>query len=199
MDMIINYLKGKDKALGRIIDEIGKIEIPKKEDLFYILVKSIIYQQLSGYSAKSIFERFLNLFPDGLNPEDLVNMNNELLRKVGLSMRKIEYLKSISEKFIKGEISMEKLEKMSDEEIYRFMRRFKGVGDWTVEMILIFSLGRKDVFSPKDLGLNKAICMAYGFNYPLKEKELKKIAERWRPYRTLATLYLWKLVDNNTW
>lgn len=197
VDSSINYLRESDKKLSNVINRIGKIKFPKsKEGAFSTLAKNIIFQQLAGKAAKKIFERFSNLAGD-LTPENVSNISIKEMRKVGLSERKAFYIKDLANHFIDASIDPRKFNKMSDDEIINSLTKVHGIGPWTAEMFLIFNLGRQDVFSVKDLGLHKAVCKLYGKDYPLREDELIKISNKWKPHRTLASLYLWKMIDND--
>ncbi len=192
----IKVLKEKDPILGEVIDQIGIITIPhKEENTFIALSNTIIYQQLAGNAAKSIYGRFKALCNNEIAPKKVQSLSLEELRTAGLSERKALYLKDLARNFIKGMILPENFSKLSNEKIMEKLMAVKGIGPWTVEMFLIFNLNRPDVFSAKDLGLHKGICKLYNKKYPLTEKELNEIAEKWSPHRTLASLYLWKIKD----
>ena len=189
-------LKEKDPVLGKIIDSVGLLEIPQeRESPFYVLVKSIIYQQLAGKAAKAIFNRFLGLCRYNISPKNVFRLPSKKLKEIGIPERKITYIKELSDQFINGELNSFQFSEKSNEEIIKKLTSVKGIGPWTAEMFLMFYLGREDVFSIKDLGLHKTICKLYGKKFPMKKQELEEISLKWKPYRTLACLYLWKIKD----
>ncbi|KKT41735.1 MAG: HhH-GPD family protein [Candidatus Collierbacteria bacterium GW2011_GWB2_44_22] len=167
------------------------------EDLFRDLLESIIGQQLSVKAAGTIINRFMGLFPDQKNikPEDILARDEESLRSVGLSRQKISYLRSLSEFVVSEKIILATLPDLPDEQVISHLTLVKGIGRWTAEMILIFSLGREDVFSVGDLGLRTAVSRIYGVDREDKLK-IEKISQTWSPYRSLASLYLWRSLDN---
>jgi len=167
------------------------------EDLFRDLLESIIGQQLSVKAAGTIINRFVNLFPDpkNIHPKDILEKEADLLRSVGISRQKISYLRSLSECIISEKIILATLPDLPDEQVISHLTMVKGIGRWTAEMILIFSLGREDVFSLGDLGLRTAVSRIYGVDREDKLK-IEKISQTWSPYRSLASLYLWRSLDN---
>ncbi|WP_395645531.1 DNA-3-methyladenine glycosylase family protein [Terricaulis sp.] len=171
----------------------------KKKDPFRALVRSVIYQQLSGKAAGTIHGRMIALFPDKdhPDPEDLLEATPELLRTAGLSRQKIAAIKDVSQKRIDGIIpEARKLLRMSDEEIIERLTAAKGVGRWTVEMYLMFTLGRPDVLPIDDLGVRKGAEKLYRRKFT--PKELGTYGARWAPYRSAAAWHLWRVVDTQT-
>lgn len=189
---VIIYLK-KDPKLKKIIIQVGDYNIKIKKKYYQSLVESIISQQLSGAATDSIIKKFKKLyfykFP---KPSDVINTPYSKLRKTGLSKMKILYIKDLSKKIELKELNFKKLIYQSDEKIIESLTKVKGIGRWTAEMFLIFSVGRLDVLPVGDLGLKKAIKNLYSLETLPAEEEIKKIAESWKPYRTIATWYLWK-------
>lgn len=167
------------------------------QDLFRDLLESILGQQLSVKAADTIINRFLNLFPDPKNirPEDILGKDDEALRSVGISRQKISYLRSLSEFIVSEKIILDALRDLPDQQVVSHLTMVKGIGRWTAEMMLIFSLGREDVFSVGDLGLRTAVSRIYGVDREDKTK-IEKISRTWSPYRSLASLYLWRSLDN---
>lgn len=160
---------------------------------FFDLCKSIIYQQLSVKAGKTILERFMDLFPKKqISPENLLNIKDEKVRTAGISSQKIKYLKDLAQKIINSEIVFKKLRDENEEIIIEKLTKVKGIGQWTAEMFLMFSLGRPDVFSGGDLGLRNAIQKIYNLKNRPSIKEAEKIAEKWTPYRTFASIILWR-------
>ncbi|EKD52602.1 MAG: HhH-GPD [uncultured bacterium] len=166
-------------------------------DLFRDLLESIIGQQLSVKAADTIIQCFMNLFPDPKNirPEDILGQDDGALRSVGLSRQKISYLRSLSEFIVSEKLILDALIDLPDELVITHLTMVKGIGRWTAEMMLIFSLGREDVFSVGDLGLRTAVSRLYGVDREDKTK-IEEISRIWSPYRSLASLYLWKSLDN---
>ncbi|MFW9922080.1 MAG: DNA-3-methyladenine glycosylase family protein [Candidatus Thorarchaeota archaeon] len=188
----------KDPVMKKILAN-AKKEVMVKEstdDCFQSLYETIIYQQLSGKAASSILRKFLTLFPEGkVTPKDVLAKSEEELASAGISRQKRGYLYSLAEKFLDGTITPEKFGSMSDEEIITELVQIKGIGPWSAQMYLMFTLGREDVFAPDDLGLRKAIQVNYNLTELPKPKEAEKIAEQWKPYRTWASLLLWKSIE----
>jgi DNA-3-methyladenine glycosylase II len=165
-------------------------------DIYIDLIDAIVSQQLSVKAAASIMNRFLALFPEGKpEPAAVLGMSEDELRAVGLSRPKVRYLHGIADAIINDEIDLTAIAGYQDEDFIEAITALKGVGRWTAEMLLIFSLGRRDVFSVGDLGLRNAVARAYGVERDDHEA-IEAIAERWRPYRSLACHFLWKSLDN---
>lgn len=166
-------------------------------DLFRDLLESIIGQQLSVKAADTIIQRFINLFADAKNirPEDVLGQDDVTLRSVGLSRQKISYLRSLSEFIVSEKIILNALKDQPDELVITSLTAVKGIGRWTAEMVLIFSLGREDIFSVGDLGLRTAVSRIYGVDREDKTK-IEKISQTWSPFRSVASLYLWRSLDN---
>jgi DNA-3-methyladenine glycosylase II len=154
-------------------------------------------QQLSTKAAASIWGRVTELFGDGTpSPEQLIEADGQALRDAGLSWSKVGFLKDLAERVADGRLDLDHLSELSDEDVVATLTEIKGVGRWTAEMFLIFHLGRPDVISTGDLGIRRAAQIAYGLDELPGPTELERIAEPWRPHRTLACLYLWRSLDN---
>ena len=188
---VIGFLK-QDPNLVKIINRIGDYQIKKRNNHFAVLVESIISQQLASAAAEAIFARFKKLYPKFPTHIQILNTKNAKLRSVGLSSMKVEYLKDLAQKIDDGKLKMKNLSKMNDDEIIEHLTQVKGIGRWTAEMFLIFSLGRLDVLPTGDLGLRKGVQMAFSLSELPKPKEVEEIGMRWKPYRSVATWYLWK-------
>ena len=182
----------KDPILGEIIDKVGDYSLKKRTQHFAVLVESIISQQLATNAAEAIFRRFRKLYPRFPTTTQILSTRKSKLRKAGLSGMKIDYLKDLARNIEEGRLDMKSLPKMSDDEVIENLTQVKGIGRWTAEMFLIFSLGRQDVLPVHDLGLRKGVQMAFSLTELPKPKEVEKLGERWRPYRSIATWYLWK-------
>jgi DNA-3-methyladenine glycosylase II len=187
----IGLLK-KDPNLARIIEHVGDYQIKKRNNHFAVLVESIISQQLAGAAAEAIFSRFKKLYPKFPTAGQILDTKDAKLRSVGLSGMKVKYLKDLSQKIEDGKLKMRSISKMTDDEVIEHLTQVKGIGRWTAEMFLIFSLGRLDVLPVGDLGLRKAVQIAFSMSELPKPKEVEKIGVRWKPYRSIATWYLWK-------
>lgn len=184
----------KDSKLRPVIRNNGVIKLTKRKDYFNILVLSIANQQLSGKAAMTIYGRLKKLCDGRITPERIAKLRTSQIRNVGFSYPKVSYIKDLSKKFLKKEISPHKFHSQTDEEVLEELVRIKGIGRWTAEMFLMFSLGREDVFPADDLGIKKAIMRIYGIK-DTSQKSLDKFALRWKPYRSYASLYLWKSID----
>lgn len=194
----IRHLK-KDKKLAPVIKRHGVIELSINRNVFWYLCSSIISQQLSVSAARSIKKRFLALNENKIPlPEELLRIETELMRRAGLSEAKSRYLKNVAAFSIKKGLSFGKLNKMDNDEIIEYLTEIKGVGRWTVEMVLMFALGREDVFPAADGGIVSAMKKLYGLKTTEKKKLqalMHKISADWAPYRSYACLYLWRYKD----
>lgn len=191
----INYLKGKDPCLGLAIDKIGMIERQVNPDLFSALISSIISQQISTKAAHTVEYRLVDLIGE-ITPENIYNTKLEDIQKCGMSNRKAEYIKNIADLAISNTIDFDNLYKLEDDDFIRQLTKIKGVGEWTAEMLLIHSLQRENIVSYKDLGIRRGIERLYGLEN-LSKKEFKKFQDRYAPYGTVASIYLWEISSGN--
>ena len=191
-----NYLK-KDKYIAPLIKKSGHCTIKKspKSRYFADLLEAITNQQLSGKAASTIFGRVRDLCDGKISPEAILNLTEDQLRSAGLSFAKIGYLKDLAEKTKKGELTIQLLDKLPDDEVITKLVAVKGIGRWTAEMFLMFSLGRPDVFPVDDLGIRKGFEKVTGRKFD-KEKSAKFALKQWSPYRTVASWYLWRSLEN---
>jgi DNA-3-methyladenine glycosylase II len=193
----VRHLSSTDPVLGAIIERVGPCRLkPKAEGThFDALLRSILYQQLSGKAAATIHERLRALYGgrDPL-PEELLATTDEMLRGAGVSRQKISYLRDLAVKVVSGEISLD-VDHMDDEEIIEQLAAVKGIGRWTVQMFLIFRLGRLDVLAELDLGVQNAVKRAYRMRRMVKPKDVLRVGERWRPYASVACWYLWRSLE----
>lgn len=187
----VRFLK-RDPVMGKIIESVGDYRLKKRNHHLAVLVESIISQQLATRAADAIFRRFKSLYPRFPTAVEILATKNSKLRSAGLSSMKIEYLKDLARKVDQGKVRLNSISKMADEEAVMHLTQVKGIGRWTAEMFLIFSLAREDVLPAYDLGLQKGVQMAFGLHHLPKPREVEDLAARWRPYRTIATWYLWK-------
>jgi len=190
----LELLSKQDVLLGSLIKSIGNYSIQIHDNLFESLLKSIIYQQLAGSAANAIYSRFLLYYGDSLpTPEQIISTSNTVLRfTIGLSFKKIEYIKNLSTKILSGELNIQGLPDLQDEEVIAELVKVKGIGRWTAEMFLIFCLQREDVIPLGDLGVKKAIQKLYNLSELPTHQYMLEVSSRWKPYRSIATWYLWK-------
>jgi DNA-3-methyladenine glycosylase II len=196
----IAHLVKADKILARLIRKIGPCALqPKRRRTpFQTLVRSVTFQQLNGRAAKAIFGRVLGLYPGRRfpTPQDLLATPDDQLRTAGLSRNKIAAIKDVAARTIEGVVPDSlTVRAMSNEQIIERLVTVRGVGPWTVEMLLIFTLGREDVLPTTDFGVRKGFALTYGWNGLPSPKELLAHGEKWRPHRTTASWYLWRAVD----
>lgn len=193
-------LARRDPKLGRLIRQCGHCRLAEaqQEDPFQAILEAIVWQQLSGKAAATIFGRFLALFPDGRfpTPTDVAAKSDDELRAVGLSRQKIGYLRDLCSKMQAGELPLDALEEMSDDRVIELLTRVKGIGRWTAEMVLMFRLHRPDILPVDDLGIVKAVRQLYGLRKDPTPDRIRQIGEKWRPYRSVASWYLWHSRDN---
>jgi DNA-3-methyladenine glycosylase II len=195
-------LAASDPTMAALMARVGKIDIAtrlqrRKEerpnDAYGALLRAIVGQQLSTKAARTIYLRVIDLF-DGKtpSPEQLLEAPEEDLRAAGLSGRKTEYIRDLASHVLSGELELDRLDTLSDEEVIEEIVAVRGLGQWTAEMFLLFHLERPDVLSGGDLGIRKAIQIEYGLEEMPPPKQAIEIGEPWRPYRSLASLYLWE-------
>jgi DNA-3-methyladenine glycosylase II len=189
----------KDKKLKKLIDEQGEVKLHKRKNIPLRLCASIMSQQLSVKVAEVIYQRFLELYgKKEPTPEQIFDTPHETLRGIGLSNSKVSYVKNVARFAIEKGMDEKKLSKMTNEEVIEYLTPIKGVGRWTVEMLLIFTLGREDVFAPDDLGIQNGMIKHFRLDNSNKkqfrEAMLKK-SQKWSPYRSFVCLYLWGWKD----
>lgn len=189
-----NYLIKKDKKLGNLIKSYPKDFLFSKSDPFLTLARSIVGQQISVKAAQSVWDR-LEIKIKKVTPLNIKMMHSNSFKSVGLSRQKVQYLKNLSDAFIRNKIKIKLWSKMNDEEIIQDLIQIKGIGRWTAEMFLIFNLCRADIFPLDDIGMIKGLCKIYNLDYPLNKDKILKIGNKWKPYRSIATWYLWRSLD----
>lgn len=195
----LSYLVKKDEVLRRLVKDNGFEFRPLEYTPYEALLQSIIYQQLSNKAAKATLSKFLNLFGGYPDPDRLIVTADDKLRRCGISYRKIKYLKEVALYAKNNFLDSKALSRMCDEDIMRRLDSIPGIGPWTVHMLLIFVLRRLDVFPFSDLGIRKALKVNYDLPKIPSEKEALVFSERWRPYRTVAALILWRSLDKSPW
>lgn len=187
----VEYLKNKDPILGAEIDKIGMIQREIEPDIFSALISSIISQQISTKAADTVKKKLIELIGPITN-ENIDKAELESIQKCGMSLRKAGYIKEIAHASIKGIIDFANLKRLTDEEVIEQLTKLKGVGEWTAEMLLIHSLQRPNILSYKDLGIRRGIMKLHELE-GLTEKEFELFKDRYSPYCTVASLYLWKI------
>jgi DNA-3-methyladenine glycosylase II len=195
-------LAASDPTMAALIERVGKIDIATRlkrrseerpADAYGALLRAIVGQQLSTKAARTIYLRVLDLFGGRTpSPEQLLEASEEDLRACGLSGRKTEYVRDLASHVLSGELELERLGELDDEEVIEEIVAVRGLGRWTAEMFLIFHLERPDVLSGGDLGIRKAIQIEYGLEEMPPPRQVVEMSETWRPYRSLASLYLWE-------
>lgn len=189
----------QDPVLARIVAQVELTELTASEDVYLSLLRNILYQQLAGKAAEAIHRRFLGLFPDGY-PEAsvLAQMPLETLRSAGLSQQKARYMQNIAAFSQENPLDKKTISDLSDEDFIRYITAIKGVGRWTAEILLMFTLGRPDVFPVDDYGVQSAMVQLYNLGETGRalQKRMIEIAAPWRPHRTLACRYLWRYKDS---
>ncbi len=199
----INFLQHSDQVLGQLIEQIGPCQLDSSQqngDLFSSLSRAILSQQLSTKAAAAIHRRFLQLYPEKPFPLalDILNTPEEVLRNVGVSRPKISYLKDLATKVLSGLPTLEELEVMDDESIILTLTQVKGIGRWTVQMLLIFRMNRADVLPVDDLGIRAGIRKAYVLDELPSKQTVERLGQKWKPYRTIASWYLWRSLELQT-
>ncbi len=197
----VEHLKSKDAALRRLIERAGpfRMQLQRTPSIFGALSEAIVYQQLSGKAAATIFARLCGLFPKaagGPSPEQILRASDAKLRSAGLSGSKLLSLRDLAARTKRGEIpTLAEVQRMDDTAIVESLTQVRGIGRWTVEMLLIFRLGRPDVLPVDDYGVRKGFALTFRRPELPSRKELEQRAERWRPYRSVASWYLWRALD----
>jgi DNA-3-methyladenine glycosylase II len=197
MKEAIQHLKRRDPVLSGIIDRVGDYGIEFRDPDFETLVKSIVYQQLSGRVASVIFGRVVKAAGGKLTPGSILKLRPGRMRALGLSGQKTAYIRDLARHTRDGKVDFAELLELSDEAVIERLTEVKGIGVWTAHMFLIFALRRTDVLPMGDLGIRAAIRKAYGFAELPEAVEMEALAARWRPYCTVASWYLWRSLEPN--
>lgn len=197
MRKAINHLKKADPVMAAIIAKAGPYRVGYTDPVFQTLVRSIVYQQLNGKAALTIFNRLAEAAKvNPMTPESILKLRPQKMRAVGLSKQKTLYIRELARLTRAGEIQFERLPEMEDAVVIETLTRVKGVGVWTVQMFLMFALQRPNVLPVGDLGVRTAMKKAYGLAELPKPQEMERIAEAWHPYRSVASWYLWRSLEN---
>ena len=188
----------KDKNMQDLIKKFGRPDFNLGQDYFQSLLRSIVFQQLSGKAAQTIYKRLVNLIPKTSNlcPNEVLKLNKDEIRKAGLSFQKINYVRNLADYFENNSLQKKDVDEMTDEEISKELIQIKGIGQWTVDMFLMFTLNRADILPYKDLGIQKGIMKILNMKNLPSKKEIENCSRKWRPYRTIACWYLWRIADD---
>jgi DNA-3-methyladenine glycosylase II len=198
MRKAVNHLKKSDPVLRAIIERVGPCRMEFGAPEFSSLAEAIVYQQLNGKAAVTIFNRFAALAGEPLTPEGILKLSDAQLRSVGLSKQKSAYLKDLAAKTASGLLDFARLPDLTDEEVIQHLTQVKGIGVWTAHMFLMFSLRRPNVLPTGDYGVQVAMRKHYKKRKLPKPKDMEKIAKAWAPYRSVACWYMWRSLDIKT-
>ena len=195
----VRHLKRVDPVLARVIETVGpcRLESRREGTHFQALVRSIVYQQLSGKAAATILSRFNALYPENIpTPEAVLATGDADLRAAGLSRQKIGYMRDLASKVARGDLPLDAVESMDDDDLIAHLVQVKGIGRWTAQMFLMFRLDRRDVLPELDLGIQNAIKRAYRKRKRPTPKDVRKIGAKWSPHSSVASWYLWRSLEN---
>jgi DNA-3-methyladenine glycosylase II len=198
MRKAVIHLKKSDPVLRAIIERVGPCRMEFGPAEFSSLAEAIVYQQLNGKAAVTIFKRFAALAGEPLTPQGILKLSDAQLRSVGLSKQKSAYLKDLAAKTASGTLDFSRLPDLSDEEVIKHLTQVKGIGVWTAHMFLMFSLRRPNVLPTGDYGVQVAVKKHYKKRKLPKPKDMEKIARAWEPYRSVACWYMWRSLDIKT-
>jgi DNA-3-methyladenine glycosylase II len=197
MKEAISHLTRSDPVLAGIIERVGDYRIQFRDPGFETLVRSIVFQQLSGKVANVIFGRLLQAAKGQITPENILKLRPSRMRTLGLSTQKTAYIRDLARHTRDGVVRFDELRELPDAEIIELLTQVKGIGVWTVQMFLMFALRRTDVLPTGDLGIRNAIRKAYNLAEMPTPVQMEEIAVRWRPYCTVASWYLWRSLESN--
>ncbi len=192
------HLRKSDPVIRAIIERVGPCKMQFGEPVFHSLAEAIVYQQLNGKAAVTIFKRFAALAGDPLTPAGILKLTPQQMRSVGLSKQKSSYLFDMAERANRGELDFSRLPEMSDDEVIEHLTQVKGVGVWTAHMFLMFTLQRPNILPTGDFGVRSAMMKHYNKRKLPKPEQMEKIAKPWAPYRSIACWYLWQSLDVKT-
>ncbi|HET6842647.1 MAG TPA: DNA-3-methyladenine glycosylase [Candidatus Angelobacter sp.] len=198
MKKALTHLQGCDPVLASIIARVGPFRMAYREPTFEALARAIVFQQLSGKAARTIYERFEAAAGGAVTPEAIRNLTVGEMRRCGLSQQKIGYIRDLADHALEGKLDFDRLPKMADEEVIAVLTDIKGIGVWTAHMFLMFALRRPNVLPVGDLGVRSAIKRAYRKRTLPSPKQVEKIAQSWHPWCSVASWYLWRSLDTAT-
>jgi DNA-3-methyladenine glycosylase II len=192
----LKYLSDIDPVMAKLIREKLRFNLKPNSDYFSDLISTVISQQLSFKAYKTIEKRLFDKLDNKILPDNILSLPDEQIRSCGLSNSKCGFIKNIAFFYKQNPVFFNNVHKLNDQKIFDTLIKIKGIGYWSIEMFLIFNLVRPDVFPVKDNGIRNAVKKLFGFRKTPTDKQMNKIAEKWRPYRTVATWYLWRSLDN---
>ena len=198
MRKAIQHLKLADPVLATIIEQVGPFRMTYTDPVFGSLVRSIVYQQLSGTAAATIFGRLLAATGQPITPAAILQLSFDEMRSLGLSKQKATYIRDLAEKTAAEDVIFEQFSRMTNDQVISRLTAVKGIGIWTAQMFLMFSLRRPDVLPCGDLGIRNAVQKAYGLAEPATPAVVEEIGGRWRPYCSVASWYLWRSLEVRT-
>ncbi len=198
MRKAINHLRSADPVMAAIIERVGPCRMEYGPPEFHSLAEAIVYQQLNGKAAVTIFNRFAALAGNPVTPKGIIKLSDAQLRSVGLSKQKSSYLRDMAARAIKGELDFSKLDGLDDGEVIKHLTQVKGVGVWTAQMFLMFTLKRPNVLPTGDFGVQMAIKKFYKKRKLPTPLQMEKLGQAWEPYRSIACWYLWRGLDIKT-
>jgi DNA-3-methyladenine glycosylase II len=196
-DEACRHLAKRDRVMRKLIPSYGDARLQSRGDAFSTLARSIVGQQISVKAAQAVWERFASLVPGarGMQPASVLALDTTSMREVGLSARKVEYLKDLARHFDAGTVHVRQWQQMDDEAIIEELVAIRGIGRWTAEMFLIFHLMRPNVMPLDDMGLLKGISVNYFSGEPVSRAEAREVGDAWSPFRSVATWYIWRSLD----
>ncbi len=198
MRRAIIHLKNADPVMAGLIERVGNGRMAVRPPKFETLARAIVFQQLNWKAAIKIYERLEAAAGGALTPESILKLTPQRMRKCGLSRQKLSYIRDLAKKTSTGEVDFASLPSQSDEEVIAHLTRVKGIGVWSAQMFLMFALKRRDVLPTTDYGILSAVRKAYGIKKLPKARTVTRLAEKWRPYRSIACWYLWRSLDMKT-
>ncbi len=197
MRKALNHLKKSDPVLCAIIERVGPFRMQYRDPTFEALVRSIVFQQLHGSAARTIFDRLVIAAGGLITPESILKLTTVQMRKAGLSKQKLSYIRDLAERTHAGEVDFAALSSLTDEEVITTLTKVKGIGEWTAHMFLIFALQRPNVLPTGDYGVRAAIKRAYRKRKLPTPAAMEKLAKSWHPYCSVAAWYLWRSMDGD--
>ena len=202
LKLAVRHLRKVDPVMRRVIDHVGPCSLKCERDRFWMLVRSILSQQISTAAARTVRERLVSLVElssgsKRVTPASLLALSVDQLRGAGCSLHKAEYMLDLASKVEAGEVRLSTIGRLANEEVIETLVQVRGVGRWTAEMFLMFSLGRLDVFPVDDLGVRNAMLNLYGLEQPVSHDDFRTIAEKWQPYGSIGSWYCWRSLETD--
>lgn len=191
----LDHLSASDRKMHRIIERIGPCTLQVDANHFWMLARAILAQQISSAAARTITQRVREALKEKLTAKSLSQLDEETLRSAGVSKQKVSYLKSLTEKVLSGEVALNRIASLSNEEITAQLIQIKGIGVWTADMFMIFSLGRTNIFPIGDAGVRAGMRMIYRIEEDAPHEKYHKVAKKWQPYASIASWYCWRVLE----